>query len=102
MFSKIILFLSEVIIAFTPVISDTLFNSDTKLLKSLGRIVADTETASLKPAAIDIEAVPLIVTAMGSKETLVTVSAAMPVLEAFSLNSLRVNCDDELTGIDKV
>ena len=94
LFSKIILFLSEVKIALTPVISETLFNSVDKLLKSSGRMLAETETASLRPAAIDIETVPLIVTPMGSSDTLVTASAVMPVLEAFSLNSFKVNCDD--------
>ena len=102
LFSRIILFLSKVRVAVTPVISATLFSSVTKLLKSSGKIVAETETASLTPAAIDIEAVPLTTTSIGSKETLVTASAAIPVFEAFSLNSFKVNSEEELTGIDKV
>ena len=91
LFSKITLFLSEVKIALTPVISATLFNSVTKLLKSSGSILAETETASLSPAAIDIEAVPLIVTSIGDNDTLVNASAVIPVLEAFSLNSFKEN-----------
>ena len=94
--------MSDVKIALTPVISETLFNSVDKLLKSSGRMLAETETASLRPAAIDIETVPLIVTSMGSIDTPVTASAVIPVLEAFSLNSFKVNCDEEPTGIDKV
>ena len=90
-FSKITLFLSENNIAFTPVSSEILFNSDTKFVISFGNIVADTDTASFIPEEIDIDIVPLTaISSIGSSITLVTASAIIPVLDAFSLNSFSV------------
>ena len=102
-FSRINLFLSENKIAFTPVSSLTLFISFTKFDKSFGNIVADIETASFKPEDNDIDIVPLMaISSIGSIITLVTASANIPDLDAFSLNSLSVYEEEELTGTVKV
>ena len=77
-----------------------MFNSDTKFVISSGNIVADTDTASFTPDEIDIDIVPLIaISSIGSSITLVTASAIIPVLDAFSLNSFNVKAVEELTGI---
>ncbi len=102
-FSNINLFLSENKIALTPVSSLTLFISEAKFVKSLGNIVAEIETPSFKPEDKVIDIVPLIaISSMGSIITLVTASANIPDLDAFSLNSFNVYEEEELTGIVKV
>ena len=102
-FSNINLFLSENKIALTPVSSLTLFISETKFVKSLGNIVAEIETPSFKPEDKVIDIVPLIaISSIGSTITLVTASANIPDLDAFSLNSFNVYEEEELTGIVKV
>ena len=98
-FSNINLFLSENKIAFTPVSSLTLFISEAKFVKSLGNIVAEIETPSFKPEDKVIDIVPLIaISSIGSIITLVTASANIPDLDAFSLNSFNVYEEEELTG----
>ena len=66
-------------------------------------MVAEIDTASFIPEDNDIEIFPLMaISSIGSNITLVTASAVIPDLEAYSLNSFNVNAAEELTGIVKV